>query len=346
MRRAQTAEDSVVASHANTSPPRDEPVGRTDGVTLDLPRATLMNDTIRGRARLRIRKLVRIAASNGSSLLTDELYALFTRDWFPSRETLEAFLVGDEILSQELVFIRGEVTPRGKEQLIDSREKRRALTAERIHHAKEFAARLTEVCPGIELFAVSGSTAYGSAKPDDDLDIFFVTSPNRLWIALLSAMILAKLGRLGNHSAPTLCFNRVTERDECIRSFRDANEPLFAREALSLKVLRGEPFFHKLLLQSPWMARFFPDLYRIARDRERGKEEPHGRPGFLTWTLANTIAFILLGAYLQAVGLVRNGRLSRQGRDSARFRTVVERRFCAYESKKYDDLRAEYLRGI
>lgn len=297
-----------------------------------------------GLVRDRIAALVGIAASNGSTVSSEELRLLLPVDLFTTADSLERFIRSDPVLSLSLVITNGELAPRGAESLIAQRREQRKLTTDRVRLAEQFITMVTRRMPWIDLAGVSGSTAYGGAKPQDDIDFFVVTQPNRMWITLLAALVLARLQRLQSTDGPVFCFNRVTERDACVRSFDADHEPLFAREALNLRILRGHKFYRELLASAPWMEEQFPSLYRsrLQADLPPESAEPSSRiPG---WSVANGLAFLALAPYLWMAGLVRNVQLARNGRRRAHFRTVIERDFCAYESRKYDELRAEYRR--
>lgn len=297
-----------------------------------------------GRFRDRIAALVGIAAANGSTVSTEELRLLLPADSFTTAEHLERYIRADPILSGSLVVTNGEVAPRGAETLIAQRRQQRKLTSDRVEFADEFTATLTQRMRWVELVGVSGSTAYGGAKPEDDIDFFIVTQSHRMWVTLLGALVLARLHRLRSAEGPVLCFNRVTERDACVRSFDDGHEPLFAREALNLRILHGHGFYRELLASAPWMEQHFPSLYRSRLDDDPASEgtgQVRMRPH---WSVANALAFLGLAPYLWMAGQIRNARLAKRGLRRAHFRTVIERNFCAYESRKYDELREEYRR--
>ncbi len=296
--------------------------------------------------RDRIRILVEIAAQNESSISLDEILGLLPREPFPSTDVLRDFIASDERLSRQLSAVGDEVTLRGKESLAVGRGIQRILAANRIAEATRFLDSLARVCPWIELAGVSGSTAYRGAKPADDVDFFFVTRRGRLWATLLLALVSARITRLRTRGTTVFCFNRLTEAPSCQRTFRESRDPLFAREALSLHVLRGDCLYADLLRLAPWMEGPFPGLYASrleAGAAGRLDRPPDGRP---SGALLNAAAFLVLAPYLWMAGLARNVRLRRQGRDKECFRTVVRTDFCATESVVFDDLRDEYRRAF
>ncbi len=266
---------------------------------------------------------------------------------FPSDGVLKQFLVTDERLSQLVAEIKGEVTLRGKESLANDRRAQRLRAHDRLSQADDFLRSLGKMCPWIELAGISGSTAYAGAKPEDDIDFFLVTAPRRLWISLLFAMTAARLRRIRARDSPIFCFNRLVERNDCVRTFRESREPLFAREALNLVVLRGKRLYRHLLASAPWMGTTFPEMFaRRLREAEEDDEPTRGRGPLALGRLANAAAFLFLAPYLWVGGTVRNVRLQRAGRDRERFRTLVRPDRYATESILYEELREEYRKAF
>ncbi len=297
-------------------------------------------------ARERIRVLVEIAAHNESSISLHEILDLLPRGPFPSTEALRDFIAADDRLSRQLSAVGEEITLRGRESLAAGRGIQRDLAEKRVAEADRFLSALSRICPWIELAGVSGSTAYRGAKPSDDVDFFLVTRRRRLWLTLLLALAAAKAVRLRAGTGPTYCFNRLAESPSCRKAFRDSRDPLFAREALSLRVLRGARFYRDLLHMAPWMAEPFPGLY-ASRLLESGPDGV-GPESANRWLgdLLNAAAFLVLAPYLRFVGLLRNLRLRHEGRGEECFRTVVRRDFWATESAIFDALRDEYRKAF
>ncbi|TLZ76714.1 MAG: hypothetical protein E6K08_05000 [Methanobacteriota archaeon] len=265
---------------------------------------------------------------------------------FPTRGVLKQFLTTDDRLSRLLTEVQGEITLRGKEDLAESRQSQRILAHARLAQADEFLRTLGRFCPWIELAGISGSTAYTGAKAEDDLDFFLVAERRRLWISLLLAMATARLLRLRSSSSPVYCFNRIVERADCEQTFRTTREPLFAREALNLVILRGSRLYSHLLASARWMETVFPELYAM-RLREAGAadEATMGRSP-AAGTVANAAAFLVLGPYLWLAGIVRNAGLRRARRDKECFRTVIRPDRYATESILYDELREGYRKAF
>ena len=287
-----------------------------------------------------------IAASHDSSISSAELFLLLPPGAFVSAESLEEFVVHDTSLRQDLIVCLGEIAFKDLQELARHRAEQVSLTASRMHLAQSFSERLGTICPWLRLVAVSGSTAYGRTKMRDDIDFFVVTRSNRLWITLLLALIAAKIRRMRNPASPVYCFNRIHEESHCASAFRSLQEPLFAREALNLRVLEGHAYYRALVGSAPWMENLFPALYRQALSSSTVGDTGRDDGGRRVWSIANWIAFAALTPYLTLVGLWRNVRLQKAGEYDSLFRTVIRRGFFAYESTKYDLLRDTYRRAF
>jgi len=289
-----------------------------------------------------IQTLVSIAADHGSSISSAELLVLLPEGVFDSSADLESFVEGDASLGHDLRVLDGQITLRGFERLASGRPDQIRLSDQRALAAQEFSNRLIIACPWIRVIGISGSTAYGGSKSQDDVDFYLVTGRNRLWITLLFAMISARFHRLKSSDSPQFCFNRILEEYECRDAFRSNKDPLFAREALNLRILQGGDYFRELLSSATWMERLFPVLFRQAFGPAMVRTPNVEKANHRVWSIVNGVAFAGLAPYLTIVGMWRNHRLLRAGRVDARFRTITRRGFFAYESKKYDLLRDTY----
>ena len=291
--------------------------------------------------RRKIIALASIASSHESAITSAEVLQLLPIGTFHSAEDLESFVGNDPILRTDLVIEGGELGWRTAAQP-NRRRQQDILTEQRVRIAQVFGRRLARWCPWLRLVAISGSMAFGGTNPNNDIDFFVVTGPNRAWITLLIAMLGARFGHRVHPNWPVFCFNRVIEENECRDAFRTPQDPLFAREALSLRVLEGPLFHQELLCSASWMKEVFPELYRTALSTADGAATKVERREGRLWSVANVGARAILAPYLTIVGLVRNKRLLRDGNSTARFRTVIEHGFFAYESEKYERLRATY----
>jgi hypothetical protein len=320
--------------------------GSHSSIRTDDVRPHFRNGTALDRIRRRIEGLVAIAGAHDATMRIVDIMPLLPYRAFPTVDAMERFLREDPEMRVRLTLINGLVVERAKVNLIASHEQAGALVSVRIAVGRAFVDRLASICPWLLVAGLSGSTVYGHAKPDDDLDFFLVVARRRMWVTLFVAFILGRIDRR-RIASPIYCFNRTLEDYECDSDFNGYREPLIAREALTMLVLRGETHYASILDTSAWMAAYYPELYEARRTSQSAQSigESHRRGGF-HWGILNGIAFLAVATYLALMGFVRNARLGREGRLEAQFRTVIRKGFCAYESNKYEGLRDTYRRAI
>jgi hypothetical protein len=184
------------------------------------------------------------------------------------------------------------------------------------------AVRLTR-CVG-----VSGSVAYGFAAPNDDLDFFVTARRGATWLFLLLTFAQYRLlrGRGATSHPSHWCFNYVLDETEAVKEFARPGGLLLAREALTVRLLRGEEYYQSLLRGARWMEEELPQLY--AQRRGPRTDPPISEPGVgLLARAANLIVFPFLAAYLQLTGLVENHRLRREAPGRQFATTTTFRRF-------------------
>ncbi|MGD0589000.1 MAG: glycosyltransferase family 2 protein [Thermoplasmata archaeon] len=228
---------------------------------------------------------------------------------------------------------------------------RRAREAERIQRGLYYmrsaerlvAGPLQGVISLARSVCVTGSTAYGAPEPGDDLDLFVVTKTGGLWWFAATTYLALRLAQLrrARPSEPTPCFNLILDEREATEEFARSRGFLFAREALSARPVHGPRFYRGLLSQATWMSNEIPRLY-AEQNPHFDPTLPPSSPVSSVIRLLNAMVFPWVAAYLQFVGLRRDARFRRSGRESHRFRTETRWRRLAFNSRKFERLRETY----
>lgn len=118
--------------------------------------------------------------------------------------------------------------------------------------------------PWIKLIGVSGGLAMGNAAKVDDIDLFTITSKNRLWISRLLALgFLSIIGQrrkvydTGRKLSGKLCLNILLEEDRLAQYKGDI---YLAHEVLQMKVLwQKDGIYSKYLSDNDWVFKFLPN---------------------------------------------------------------------------------------
>lgn len=172
------------------------------------------------------------------------------------------------------------LTWRDREHLAQIRERRAAVSSRHWTVAQRYGHWLRWI-PFVRMVAVSGALARGNAQENGDVDLFCVTDPNRLWLARLWLVPLARCTRaFGGTTLPDLCPNYLltTETLEV-----DARNLFTAYETVQTVPLWGEAVFRAFRSANPWTERFLPRAGRATRaapteETSKGPTEALGGP--------------------------------------------------------------------
>ncbi len=150
-----------------------------------------------------------------------------------------------------------------RDDLVNKRKKREKQSVVYLRKAKLFAAIL-KVIPWIKLVGISGGLAMDNAKESDDIDLFIITSKNRLWISRILALGLLSLSGQrrkvtdnGRRIAGKLCVNILLEEDRLEQSSKDI---YLAHEVLQMRPLwQRDGIYQKYLEDNQWAFKFLPN---------------------------------------------------------------------------------------
>ncbi len=124
---------------------------------------------------------------------------------------------------------------------------------------------ILKLFPQVKFVGLSGSLAWKIAKEDDDIDLFVVTSKNRLWTGRFLIVLLAIILGIKRRRGEAVAKNKV-----CLNLFFDEREILIpklkrtryvAMELLSVLPLINKDFLYERLLKanSRWVKSYFPN---------------------------------------------------------------------------------------
>ncbi len=198
----------------------------------------------------------------------------------------------------------------------------------------------------LKALAISGSTSYLSVSSEDDLDFFFVTEKDTMWVTFAKSLLLARLFKLVERNAPSLCLSFVADERFTEEQFATSHDGLIARDAVSAKVIRGEAYYNDLLQKSIWISDFFPKLYELRFGNRsnvvHSNETKRRRGTSTTKAIVNAFAFYTMGTYIRVKSNLLNRKLAKLGKESSVFKLRIGKDHCIYESMSYRDLRKIY----
>jgi hypothetical protein len=311
-----------------------------------------MSLTLTERQQLEIEAFCHIAKENGAAISLRELIELAAID--ASEHELATAFHSDTKLRSKYLLESGYVLEKlaadeeSWQKTVEEEEKRRERGRQNLKRASRFGQVLVE---GAILVSVSGANSYLSAKEDDDIDFFCVTKTGSMWPFMLRALILARIHRIANSDVPELCFSCIMDERWATKEFRERQHAIFARDALTAKVIGGWTTYHALLEEARWMESYFPAFYAI-RLRESGVTEDEGPPPQDVpahgddeaggSTVLNSFLYFTLGSFLRIKSWALNRRLTKSSMHSSVFATRIGKGHYIYESNGYRKLRKMY----
>ena len=221
-----------------------------------------MSIALTERQEREIEAFCQIARENGAVISLRELIGLAAIDG--SEQELEGAFRSDSKLRSKFLLESGYVLQRSPvsegtaRQAVDEERKRRERARANLNRANRFGRALMK---SAVVVSVSGANSYLSAGEKEDIDFFCVTKTNGMWPFMLKALILARIHGLANRDVPELCFSCIMDEEWATQAFRARQDPIFARDALTAKVIGGTLEYHALLEEARWMESYFPAFY-------------------------------------------------------------------------------------
>ena len=201
-----------------------------------------------------------------------------------STAEVEAALASDLWLLERVERKGDQYCLAGRSATFSVRQER-ARHAARLWPPARLLARIIAGLPFARMVAVIGSLTMDNVRsPTDDIDLFIVTAPGRVWLTRAMVIVLVRAALLGRID---LCPNYIVSE----RKLSMESQDLFtARELTQMTPLCGRRAFWALLEANCWLAEVLPnaeprtealtDLGPIARLAQRALEWPlRGRFG-------------------------------------------------------------------
>ncbi|MDE1853171.1 MAG: hypothetical protein KGI38_05410 [Thaumarchaeota archaeon] len=295
--------------------------------------------TLSAESTERIDLLFRIAERNGSLISVQEL-PKFMPDGETASEIAEA-IANDPALRVRFELEGGYLTPRTEGRGSETLEKEQAGRARariNLSHAARFASFLSP--GGFEMVAVSGSTSYGSASRSKDLDLFCVAPSGKMWAPLTQSLLMARIYKLLSRGSPQICISCVMDLAYATAQFSRPQGPLFARDALQTKVLKGNETYRTLMAAADWISEFYPHAYR-RDDLRPAHNGPRTGPSAFDRAVDRLLSSIV-GRYLMFKASALNAKLRMSADVDDIFEMHLGEDHLVYESRRYTNLRSKY----
>lgn len=180
---------------------------------------------------------------------------------------------------------------------------------------------------------ISGSVSY-SPEEDDDIDIFIITTKNRLWSTLLKAFVIRII-----NADRKICLSLTMDSGFAHTLFAGNGDFIMASDSMHAIPYVGEDYYRNLLAKSPFVKKYYPDYansFPLA-----GVAELDSRA-----TPLEFLSFFLLSALLTVKGLIHNHSYIRAGKHDQIFRTIISFHSFYFDSVKYHQLKEAHAEAF
>lgn len=169
----------------------------------------------------------------------------------------------DQMIDNGLISKKGNYYfLNGKGKNVNKRKQNLKISKLKWEIARNTSNLLSKI-PSVKLVGVSGSLSVDNASKKDDVDLFFITSSNTLWITRFLVNITLflnglKRGRTDSFGIDLICPNMfISENDLKLE------KGLFiAHEITQLKVLLNKHrTYEKFLYENRWVTSYLPHVY-------------------------------------------------------------------------------------
>lgn len=141
---------------------------------------------------------------------------------------------------------------------------RKAISNKRIKKINWFIKLLSKF-PQFRLIGFTGGVSMLNSDKNDDIDVFVISSKNRMWTARFIAIVLSSVFRLrrsykSNNYKDKLCFNLFF--DESVLAIPDFKKNKYiAHEIVQMRpVVIKNAIYHQFLSKNIWVGSYFPNL--------------------------------------------------------------------------------------
>ncbi len=189
--------------------------------------------------------MITLIQNYGSAISEEDLHALFPQKIKNERlkdelETLE--LSGAVVREKNLVFKDRE----------NGYERNRTISR-KMYDESRGPLKLFSYLPWVRFISLTGSNAFESCHEKDDIDLFVICAPDRLWIVYVMIVLLSKA--LGKR--PFFCFNYLIDENNIAMSQKSYHN---AVQLYMMKPLFNGRYKQRLFSENPWIERFMPNV--------------------------------------------------------------------------------------
>jgi len=177
---------------------------------------------------------------------------------------IEDCLATSSKLKKFITTKRGFYFLRKKEEIIETRLSRYALAEKKLKIAKR-VIKILKYLPFIKLMAICNSLSYRNANQESDIDLFIITSKNRIWLVrLFSILVIAVMGLRPpkNKVKDKICLSFfTTEENLDLSQVKITAEDIYLVFWLATlrPIYERDNFYEKFIEANSWFKKYLPN---------------------------------------------------------------------------------------
>lgn len=232
--------------------------------------------------------------------------------------------------SGRIMIENGEIVLRGQGDVSGRAHERRRMAGEYMSFGLSFLEGILPSVPDVLMAGICGSVSYGSAGPDDDIDIMLVCRNGTLWSVMRKVLLAARSVRKREPRKPIMCLSYCAGDDAFREEAASHRTRLFASDCLNIRVVKGRDYYTNVLESSTWMSSCYPLTYAARVAEGNGDDVDCGGSAG-----GDRLNYLLIGGYLKTMAWGRNLALRLKGREDELFTARIERDRCVYASDRW-----------
>jgi hypothetical protein len=199
-----------------------------------------------------------------------------------SKDQVRSSLAAPLWLDGQISCVAGYVTLRGREDLPARRREREKTSRGLWRKARPFG-KILGLLPFVRMVAVTGALAVDNSAERDDVDVFIVTAPGRVWLTRALAIVAVYAARF---TRTILCPNYIVSQEVLAVEPRTV---YVAHEFVQMVPIYGFEIYRRMRDANPWIRDLLPNADRPLH------EEPEYRPGRTVRAVKGALEWALSG---------------------------------------------------
>lgn len=214
-------------------------------------------------------------------LTTDEV-AHYLMEVESSADAVRSTLAAPVLLDGQIAQKDGYVMAWGRESLVELRLDRSRSSEDLWRRARRFG-HILSCMPFVRMVGVTGALAMNNSPVGDDVDVFIVTAPGRVWLARAAVTLIVYGGRL---FGSTLCPNYFISENALMLESRTI---YVAHEFVQMVPIYGVAIHARMRAANQWIDAMMPNARRPYRS------EPEHHPALIGRSFKKLTEWLLSG---------------------------------------------------